>query len=835
METKFKTPQLSGTAKSGLICLAISFIVFISTRNVFDIDFEIFSGVFFINYGITFLYLIIVIRSNKEEFDRYFRFSNFTNNMLLLQLFNISAYTLNRSIPVFDISTDWLIWFLMISNVLLLVHLFWKDYTITWLSNLMVVCFNLALIFHLYESLYVIQLYPIAFLACWFFGISLHSFVPLLFVMAFIKIIRRFLKKSTQFWTTTLLTWVFAVCFIGYMSFQFHQINTLREQSFHFSQKPYDDKALPNWILLSQQLKKNWITERALKSGLAYSSVDRLFNSFGNFQLDERIKHDPLVLLAAFIGGEIDMSTSHRIKILRYLFDARHQTERKLWSGESLSTSDIVTNVQLFPEFRIAYTEKTFKIENKQINRWETREEALYTFYLPEGSVVTSASLWINDKEEPAYLTTKLKADSAYRAIVGVERRDPLLLHWQEGNRVTVRVFPCTPDEARQFKIGVSTPLKVKQSKLIYENIDFEGPYWKGAKESINIVSEGGLKNISAPYSFSKKGTAYTYIGNYQSDWTLEFDATPLSPLFFPFNGKKYQLQDYTEKVVSYKANKIYLDINKSWTKKEFNTLWKQVKDKSVYVYSNHRLEQVTEENKSSLFKELKAYNFSLFPIYKIDKPYESVLISKSNALTPTLSDLKGTVFEKRLSTFFQETPQALKVYNLGEALSPYLKTLQELRSIHAISGNLEKIVAHLQNNTFVENQETDHVIVNNYGKFRILESEAGPIPHTSAPDHLMRLFTYNEILKEVGRNYYNRKAIATDLIDEAKEAYVVTPISSLVVLETQKDYDRFNIQKSKNSLQNASFHNSGAVPEPKEWLLIIMVLGLVLYGYFRK
>ena len=51
----------------------------------------------------------------------------------------------------------------------------------------------------------------------------------------------------------------------------------------------------------------------------------------------------------------------------------------------------------------------------------------------------------------------------------------------------------------------------------------------------------------------------------------------------------------------------------------------------------------------------------------------------------------------------------------------------------------------------------------------------------------------------------------------------MVSPVSSLVVLETQADYDRFDIVDSKNSLKNASMKGNGAVPEPGEWAIIIL------------
>ena len=71
------------------------------------------------------------------------------------------------------------------------------------------------------------------------------------------------------------------------------------------------------------------------------------------------------------------------------------------------------------------------------------------------------------------------------------------------------------------------------------------------------------------------------------------------------------------------------------------------------------------------------------------------------------------------------------------------------------------------------------------------------------------------------------------ELIDRAKEAYVVTPVSSLVTLETQKDYERFDIEApGKNSLKNASIKQSGAVPEPHEWVLIAICLAFAVVLY---
>ena len=88
--------------------------------------------------------------------------------------------------------------------------------------------------------------------------------------------------------------------------------------------------------------------------------------------------------------------------------------------------------------------------------------------------------------------------------------------------------------------------------------------------------------------------------------------------------------------------------------------------------------------------------------------------------------------------------------------------------------------------------------------------------------------------MKKVAGNYFQKDFIQPDVLAEAEKANIVTPVSSLIVLETQKDYEHFNIEQSKNSLKNASMKSSGAVPEPHEWLMILLTVGIVVY-LFRK
>lgn len=821
-------PKQKNVLRTGFILLGISLLFFLFTLNGEFRNGDFFNGSFIV-CGILFvIYFFIVVGSNLAKYGKRLRFKNLKYNIILLQMANISAYALNRVIPIFNESVEWLCVYIVLSNLALIAFILRDNHKTNWLNHVIVLLTASGIIFHLYQSIYIAPVYPFALMAFWFFGIPLHAFVPIWFFITSIIIVRKYLKVSPDYWKTCVAGMVIPLLFVALFSVRWGMMNRQINNAFHSQNTPLNEQELPDWVRVSQDLRKDWVSKRILKNDLVYATANRWGRRFG--RINETRKHDPLVMTASLFAGELELSADDRITVLNSLYNQRHQTERKLWRGDKLSTTDIVTNVQLFPEHRLAYTEKTFKIHNrlKKNERWRRQQEALYTFYLPEGSVVTSAALWVEGEERPAYLTTKSKADKAYTQIVGRERRDPLLLHWQEGNRVTVRVFPCTPAEDRQFKIGVTTPLLLHDDELVYENIDFQGPDWHYAKESINVIAEGDIADLSTPFSFREDGNSWNYKGRYKSDWTLKFDAPPVSTHDFSFNGKRYDMVELQAEISDFSAQEIYLDINNGWSKKELLKLWKNISNREVYVYTNH-LEKVSEGNHKRLFKKLLRRNFSLFPFHKINNPNNALVITKNGTrLTPVLDDIKKSTFATNLNEYLKQNATNVKLFNLDDDLSPYLKSLKELRVFDYANGDINELSNYLNKNIFQYNSENNATVANHYSNTIIRETISTTKDSTArgaAPDHLMRMYAYNDLMRKVGRGYFDKKQLEKQFVDAAKEAYVVTPVSSLVVLETQADYDRFDIKKAKNSLQNAKIKNSGSVPEPGEWLLIILSL----------
>jgi XrtN system VIT domain protein len=367
---------------------------------------------------------------------------------------------------------------------------------------------------------------------------------------------------------------------------------------------------------------------------------------------------------------------------------------------------------------------------------------------------------------------------------------------------------------------------------LIYENIYFDGTSGKNATETVKMQFSQKPDGFDVPAFFSASSNhTFSSERDYLPYWEIGFKVPAIAASAFSFDGCSYQLENYEKHYEYFHPTAFYLDINSAWSENELADAWEQLKEKEVYVYQNELI-KVNEENKDQLFKALSELNFSLFPLDKIKKPTTSLLITKSTLLCPNLRDLAGSEFSKNLTPYLKNH-EKLHVFNIGDTLSPFLKTLKELRMFWYDQGTMDDLSALLKKDQYVASPENDTTIaIDNAG---ILIKEVNAPTAAPAPDHLFRLFTYNHVMKEVSKNYFNDQFINDNVINEAQKAYIVSPVSSLIVLETQADYERFGIKDNQNSLRNASMKSSGAVPEPHEWLLIFLAIAVVIYLYTSK
>lgn len=810
--------------QTGLVFLLTSVLVYVVPFVSTNIP-EDGLMLFFFNYAMAVAYFFVLVANRKTIIPE----KKLDYRFLLLIMLLISAYSLNREMNVFESSVNWFSASLVVSCLNYILYSVYSRLP-NWARQLSILMAGFSFILFSYLALYLLPTYGIGMVGFLAFGISLHVFVPALFLLNTIFLIKRtsVVQKNAWkvFFTGSMVPLIIALVFTLMWGSLKKDINGI-----YANQQPGSE--LPAWIRLAQRIPNTPLAEKMLKSGLVYAVPEITWNDIlwrmpdGSF--NEEKKHDPLIMCAAFFYGSLKLEGNDLLQILKTNFKFGHQPEDRLWSGGNLITAHVSSNVRVWPACNIAYTEKTITARNEGSRG---QEEGIYTFYLSEGAVVSSLSLWINGKEEKGILSTKQKADSAYKAIVGVERRDPSIVHWQEGNRVSLRVFPVLANESRKFKIGITAPLERIKGKLVYENIYFDGPDNTKAKESIQVEFQQPVEEFELPVTFTSKSTqSYNRLGNYEPHWNLVFPDKGLADCSFSFDGNTYSLASYHKRLNPVNVKDLYLDINRAWTRTEFNKIIEASGKYDIYTYAKD-LVKITPENQNDLFKELTKDEFSLFPLYKIKDPNSSLLITKGSTRSCNIDDMERTPFIEQTKKFLAGDHK-IKLFSIGGDLSPYLKSLKEFRIFQYDNGDLDILSHLLTDNMFVDDTENDDRVIIHKTDM-VIERSNGDRP-SSGPDHVMRLFAYNHIMQKLGTGLILNRPIEDQLVEEARKAYVVTPLSSLIVLETERDYKRFDIQDSDSSLSNASLGSKGAAPEPHEWLLIITGVLLMTYLKFRR
>jgi XrtN system VIT domain protein len=819
-----RTPKIIGLAALFIAVIVIIWPeVFSSTLLA-----NFFSGPFLICYFLSLAYLgFIVLRHIILKGWNIFKIEGDLIRIFVL-LFSISGFALNISMNMFAEPVLWLkVYFVIIFSAVIL--FLFKEHFSEQLYYFLYFAFGMGFIISVYFSVVLLPMAGFGLAFFWIFGISLHGMLPLIWLTLFSLLF--FLTKNRNLRYSYIAGIIIPLVFTSFFMFQWDKTRTIIND-YNTGNTEY-----PQWVSVSQQINDNDYSQWVLKSGI----INETRTSWGNFDpwmgasMNNIKRHDPLTMICRQLIGDINLDGDLKAKILESDYKFRHQAIPRYWSGNHLSVKTMNTSVQLMPKFRLAYTEKKISISNTNNDSWwRPDEEAIFSFYLPEGSIVNSLSLWINGKEEKARVTTPEKADSAYEAIVGYEMRDPSMVSWQEGNRIIVRVFPCPPDQERIFKIGFASPLAFENNKLTYKNIYFEGPAYDKTKEEISLTAGNDDSMVSSeiPSFFSKNGENYSYSGKYQTDWAVVMPSCDLSNGYFSLNNKSYRAEEIKYNETSLKAENIYLDINKSWSENEFNEIYNLCKGKNIYVFCNEII-KIDDNNKSLYFSNLHQLNFTLFPLYMINYPEKSIIITKSGSDSPTLADTENSNFYTSTYQYVSIMAHPVCIFSLNDHHSSYLKTLKEFGLVNLYTGDVKTLSQYLNSGKFPTIACDTNVVTIEAACMQIV---CDTLPKGgNAPDILMRMFAYKQIMQKSYIHYFMKNEIPSELFSYARESHIVSPVSDLIVLETIEDYERFDIPENNSGLSNASDESYGSVPEPHEWVLIIMSLLIAAYFTIKR
>lgn len=600
----------------------------------------------------------------------------------------------------------------------------------------------------------------------------------------------------------------------------------------HSISKTFETNAdLPTYIIVSQSLKPNFFNEILLKKDLVYTSTENFFDSqqfrfFSAKQYNERKSHNPFVNVAYFYTKDSGLSVDDRINILKSNFDKRLETEEQLWSGDDLITKNIKEDVKIYPNERLAYTEITMDIAIEEMT-WNPKE-AIYSFQLPEGSVATSLSLWVNGVERKGILTTKEKAQKAYTQIVGVEARDPSLMQWREGNRVVVRVFPVSYDLPRTFKCGFTTPLKVENNKLKYQSLNIKGPNISNA-ETLSRLQISGNEKFDSDKNFELKNNFYINESRGLDKWEtfLPIGNSTYSSSFI-WKDNVYEINPIESGNISFIPSEIVLDLDSNWSLEEIKKIINLKKNKFVVIINNKK-EEINSANYETVFTQFENLQYSLLPLYILSE--NSLIITKSGSYSANFEELQASEFLNKIKSGTKQ--KQLKAINISSEINPFWQTIKEQKYVEFIQTDLENALKLVKNNQFLSlttdenrvNIETAGISIHKKEKLEKLSSNGS--------NHIYRMYAFGKVLEEQV-TIQNDSLAVNKYVTLAQDANIVTPITSLIVLETDEDYTKHGIEKNIDTLGNASINNDGAVPEPHEWVLIILTL-VVLFVYYKK
>lgn len=812
--------QKTGVAIS-LIVTIFSSLFLIGALLSKESQFHDFQGIAFFGLLFEFLYgvgLSFVILRKKETYIHLTPF-------LILNWF-IGCFCLNIFIPVFH---DLPIWVYLATLFFCLSNFFIyqnsdenRNTSIAFFIN------GLSFSIILYFALYLIPTMPISFMAIIALGLGFYGLVPALVIIIHIVTILRYISSNKNYTLSFSAGFLVVLISLTFFTIGLRIESNKIEQSATINSFDQNDD-LPHYISISQNLKPNFFNEILLKKDIVYIPLHDIFSfgsfdSFGTEQFNDTKTHNPLISIAYLFCKDLNISYDDRINILKSNFDKRLEAEEQLWSGEDLFTKSIKEDVKIYPQARLAYTEVTMNIAAAE-GSWR-KHEAIYSFQLPEGSVATSLSLWVNGIERKGVLTTKEKAKAAYNQIVGIENRDPSLMQWKEGNKVVVRVFPINAQTPRTFKCGFTTPLKIVDNQMKYESLSIKGPNISNA-ETISRIQTVGNTKIETSKDFELKKDYYINQSKGLDSWEAYMPLTKISSSF-AWKNKIYEVKDIQKATIPFSPSEIILDLNNSWTSKQIES-FVDLNKLNLFVFINGKKKEINKENYKAIALEFEDLQYSLLPLYKITP--NSLIITKSGTFSANFEELEDSNYLKKIKT---ETKQKnLKVINISSDINPFWQTIKEQKYVDYYQTSLKNSLDLIHKKQFVLFKTETNTVNIEPANIAITESSQSDTTKNTGPDHIYRMYAFGKVLEEQVK-IQNDSLVQNQYVDLAKDANIVTPISSLIVLETDKDYKNNGIEKNVNTLGNASINNDGAVPEPHEWLLIILG-STILFFYYRK
>lgn len=448
--------------------------------------------------------------------------------------------------------------------------------------------------------------------------------------------------------------------------------------------------------------------------------------------------------------------------------------------------------------------------------------EARCQVRLPAGGRVSRLTLWINGEPQEAAFSTVAKVKAAYREVVVVQRRDPVLVTMVAPDTVMVQCFPVPARGEMKIRFGITAPLDGKTwelPRLIERNFGFSPglshALWLQGNHKFQLL--GGSATLTAnPDGPGQSLAASLGPESLTRDplrWVVEERPAPPAPVWCvdphaPESGRILIRESATAASAPEPAKAVIVIDGSAALGPEKNRIlqWldKSPAERLIVLLADDSARRVT-------LQELAAFRFSGG---RNNEPAltEAIRIARAEGGVPVL---------------WLHGPQPVKLAG-AEALNQLLERGGRLPRIAACSiapgpnrlleslfrsGCLQRLPAPAPEGkgplaTLADPAATPAAA----WQWRRADNSNG-LGTQPVWDHLARVWAAREVDQASGSGDHEALAAL------AARYQLVTPLSGAVVLETQTQYDRHGLTPGDPSASP----QIPAVPEPSALLLLLL------------
>jgi hypothetical protein len=485
----------------------------------------------------------------------------------------------------------------------------------------------------------------------------------------------------------------------------------------------------------------------------------------------------------------------------------------------------------------VAYLEWTVEFRNSEPVEREVRMQVA----LPPGGVVSRATLWVNGEEREAAYGGRNEVRAAYQRVAVQQRRDPLLVTTKGADRVLAQAFPVPRNGGTiKFKLGITAPLDIanpsKAQLTLPAIVDRNFSFAADSSHKIWIESKQALDASAASLSASRVDARLFRIEGAIMDRNLARTRPMISverdsaasrvtarlgehePIVqqiiassAPATGTLMLVIDGSARLASVGARLVQaLESIPDGFQVGAILASEPVRSVAPAPWSGEQRARIAALLRSASFFGGQDNTPALAAaLLMLEAKPNATLLWIHGPQPVNFHD--GTARLEQATSRLRQVPQ-LVLYGVepgpNEILpdAPWAWSARSLPQTGAIDTDLADLFMRLSNSA------ATMVIERTQGQ------PAGGL--TQGSDHIARLWANHRTLELLRTGPSANRAAAAAL---ASRYQLVTPVTGAVVLETRQQYD-------ESRLTPASATSVPTVPEPHEWMLILIAGAFLIW-----